>query len=666
MKLKRKLILFTIAICIVSVLSIFIINYSIAIKKFEESINMYVDLQADDIAQDMDKWLDLQKNSLDSMLEVIIHNNNHEEFYMKDLMKKITSNNPDNFYYVGYDNKETYLGADVNLPPGFDVTSRPWYIGAMSTEDFFITEPYIDVVSNDIVITIAKQFKTSSGMKGAFGTDISINYLVDLAANADYGEGSYAFLIDNHDNVLTHINEAYKPNKDGTFIKSQDILNGKLTSIMDKDLKIRNRLLKDYDGVNRLFFFKDVGDTGWKVGVAITAKSVIGKVNNIIILTVVASLVVLGLAILISIYMANTITKPIKKSVLMAEDIANLNLAISVGEKDLKRTDEMGQMYQSFNLIIEKLREFMVDMDSSIRINNEIHEETLNKIKFLLGEAEDTSATTEELSAGMEETTATTLAINESSQEMEKALSDFAEKVEEGANTANEISIKADELSEQFIQAKDKSMDVLINAKAEIEKAIVASKEVEKINVLSNAILQISDQTSLLALNAAIEAARAGESGRGFAVVADEIRKLAENSNETVGEIQNVTESITMSVEHLIDRISIVMDFLEKDVSGDYTMMVGAVNQYKEDGFSLNNIISDLSATSEELAATINEISIAIKDVSITVEEATIGTTNIAEKNANIVEAINEINKIMERNQEISQKLEEISSMVKL
>ena len=666
MKLKRKLILFTIAICIVSVLSIFIINYSIVIKKFEESINMYVDLQADDIAQDMDKWLDLQKNSLDSMLEVIIHNNNHEEFYMKDLMKKITSNNPDNFYYVGYDNKETYLGADVNLPPGFDVTSRPWYIGAMSTEDFFITEPYIDVVSNDIVITIAKQFKTSSGMKGAFGTDISINYLVDLAANADYGEGSYAFLIDNHDNVLTHINEAYKPNKDGTFIKSQDILNGKLTSIMDKDLKIRNRLLKDYDGVNRLFFFKDVGDTGWKVGVAITAKSVIGKVNNIIILTVVASLVVLGLAILISIYMANTITKPIKKSVLMAEDIANLNLAISVGEKDLKRTDEMGQMYQSFNLIIEKLREFMVDMDSSIRINNEIHEETLDKIKFLLGEAEDTSATTEELSAGMEETTATTLAINESSQEMEKALSDFAEKVEDGANTANEISIKADELSEQFIQAKDKSMDVLINAKAEIEKAIVASKEVEKINVLSNAILQISDQTSLLALNAAIEAARAGESGRGFAVVADEIRKLAENSNETVGEIQNVTESITMSVEHLIDRISIVMDFLEKDVSGDYTMMVGAVNQYKEDGSSLNNIISDLSATSEELAATINEISIAIKDVSITVEEATIGTTNIAEKNANIVEAINEINKIMERNQEISQKLEEISSMVKL
>ena len=123
-------------------------------------------------------------------------------------------------------------------------------------------------------------------------------------------------------------------------------------------------------------------------------------------------------------------------------------------------------------------------------------------------QAEDTSATTEELSAGMEETSASTISINESS--------------------------------------------------AEIDKAIKSSKEVEKIDVLSNAILEISEQTSLLALNAAIEAARAGDTGKGFAVVADEIRKLAENSNQTAGEIQNVTQSITE-----------------------------AVKQYKDDGFSL-------------------------------------------------------------------------------
>ncbi|NLK44024.1 MAG: methyl-accepting chemotaxis protein, partial [Tissierellia bacterium] len=219
---------------------------------------------------------------------------------------------------------------------------------------------------------------------------------------------------------------------------------------------------------------------------------------------------------------------------------------------------------------------------------------------------------------------------------------------------------------EQFVQAKDKSMDLYTTARKEIEKAITASKEVEKINILSNAILQISEQTSLLSLNAAIEAARAGESGRGFAVVADEIRKLAESSNETVGEIQVVTESITAAVEELIDRITMVMNFMEKDVVKDYEIMVEAVNQYKNDGDYLNNIILDLHHTTEELARAVNEISISMKEITITVEQSSISTTNIAEKNINIVDTISEINSIIEKNKDISERLSKIVAQVKL
>jgi methyl-accepting chemotaxis protein len=364
--------------------------------------------------------------------------------------------------------------------------------------------------------------------------------------------------------------------------------------------------------------------------------------------------------------MSNTITRPILDAVKSAEDISNLNLVSTIGENKLKRKDEMGLMYKSFDNTILKLKAFMEDMDSSIHINHEVQENTFDRLQYLLGQAEDTSATTEELSAGMEETSATAISINESTEEIERAILDFAEKVEDGATTSGEISAKADKLSAQFIQAKDRSMNIYANTRKEIEDAIESSREVEKINILSNAILAISEETSLLSLNAAIEAARAGESGRGFAVVADEIRKLAENSNSTVGEIQNVTEGITKAVNQLIDRVSEVMDYLEKDVSSDYELMVDAVSQYKDDGSHLNDIISDLSATSEELSATVNEIAMSMKEISITVEESTMATTNIADKNMNIVEAINEINLIMEKNKEVSNKLEEIVSQVKL
>lgn len=666
MRLKGKLLIFTTTICIISIFLISIINYSISIKKLEGEINEKVILEAHNTAQEIDKWIGLQKNTLGSVLDGILYNDNHEVEYMRGFMTKVTEDNPGNTYYITYSNKETYFPYGVSVSPDFDGTTRPWYIGAMETQDFYITEPYIDAITDDMVITVSKQFRTKGGMKGAIGTDISIAYLVDLIAKADYGEGAYAFLVDDKGNVLTHLNDEFKPNKDGSFKKLDELLEGKMVNLVGKTgIKIKDRTIKDFDGVDRLFFYGDVEESNWTVGVAVTKDIVMGSINRVILLTILAAIAVIIISIILVLYMANSITKPIKESVKIAENISNLNLHQGIEEKELERKDEMGQMYKSFNLIIQKLRAFMQDMDNSIKINHEINEETLSKIHYLLGQAEDTSATTEELSAGMEETSATTISINESSHEIEKALSDFAEKVEEGANTSNEISVKADKLSHQFIQARDKSMDIYSNAREEIEKAITASKEVEKINVLSNAILQISEQTSLLSLNAAIEAARAGESGRGFAVVAEEIRKLADNSNSTVGEIQTVTESITKAVEQLIERIYLVMNFLERDVTKDYELMVDAVSQYREDGSHLNNIISDLSATAEELAATVNEMSTAIREVSITVEESTVATTNIAEKNMNIVEAINDISGIIERNKGISDKLEEIVSQVK-
>ena len=97
----------------------------------------------------------------------------------------------------------------------------------------------------------------------------------------------------------------------------------------------------------------------------------------------------------------------------------------------------------------------------------------------------------------------------------------------------------------------------------------------------------------------------------------------------------------------------------------DYEMMVEAVNQYKGDGSVLNDIISDLSATSEELSATINQITQSMDEISSTVEDSALATNNIAEMNMNMVKSISNINNVISKNEEISVRLQELVSQVK-
>lgn len=667
MKIRTKIILFTVLICIISIISISLINYNVSIKGLEREVNSNTQGISTITAGEIDKWMALQKDSLDETLNSILYNNNYDYDYVYKFLESQSEKNEGNAYYIGLSDKRFVSGTGWIPPAEYDITEREWYKEAIMIDGIYISKPDIDARTGDMVITMSKAIKIDGEILGVIGSDIAINHLVNIVSNVEVSNDSYAFLMDDKGNIITHLSEEYKPTADKGYININNILDGKLMGIMENEnLSLANKKVKDFDDKERFFFFNDIKESDWKIGLAVSEKETLKVIDDAISLTFTTTIVVLILAIILSFYVGNSISKPIKASVKAAEDIGMLDLRKDMDPKGLNRKDEIGNMYRSFQMIIDKLRVFINDMKESIDVTNVIYRETLEKLNFLVSQAEDTSATTEELSAGMEETSASTISINESAGEIERAISDFAEKVEDGSATSNEISIRAEELSGQFIKARDRSIGIYSDTREEVEKAIVSSKEVGKINILSNAILEISEQTSLLSLNAAIEAARAGESGKGFAVVADEIRKLAENSYSTVEEIKVVTSNVTEVVNQLVNNMSNLIDFLEKDVTKDYEMMVSAVNQYKDDGSSLNNIISDLSATSEELAATINEISSSMKDIAITVEESTTATTSIAEKNMNMVGAITNINSIMERNKEVSDKLEEIVSQVKI
>ncbi|GAB6106757.1 methyl-accepting chemotaxis protein [Fusibacter bizertensis] len=298
--------------------------------------------------------------------------------------------------------------------------------------------------------------------------------------------------------------------------------------------------------------------------------------------------------------------------------------------------DELGKMTGSVNQFLANLHDIITGVVVEAGHMGESVEEVNQNVLNLNDNIQEVSAATHELSASMEESAASSEEINATTKEIENAVNSVAEKAQQGAITSTQISVRANALHGNAIASKMAAIETYENSKIQLDIALEKTKEVEKINILSNAILQISEQTNLLALNAAIEAARAGEAGRGFAVVADEIRKLAEQSKHSVTQIQSVAAQILSIVGELADNSKGIVSFIESKVIGDYDVLVDTSTQYEADAKVFNDISTDLSATSEELLASVETIAKAIQEISIASSESAKGTTNIADKNETI------------------------------
>ncbi|MGI6584678.1 MAG: methyl-accepting chemotaxis protein [Gracilibacteraceae bacterium] len=397
--------------------------------------------------------------------------------------------------------------------------------------------------------------------------------------------------------------------------------------------------------------------------VAQSNKTVSQTIMYVIVIT--ASAIILSL--LLGIIIITGINKRTKKTLELIKRTADLNLEYTEEyNKYLNEKDEFGLIINAESEVRKELVNIIKEVNSNASTLNEIVDLTNQSMSRLGEEIDGISATTEELSAGMEETAASVQEMNATSNEIERASENVADKAREGFMEAEKINKTANELNKSFAASQESAYRIFEEVKLSLEEALERSKAAEQISILADSILEITSQTNLLALNAAIEAARAGEAGKGFAVVADEIRKLAENSKNTVTEIQSITQTVLSSVNDLSSSSISLLDFMNNDVIKDYEMMLEATKQYKKDAEFVNELVENLSVTVEMLLASIQSTVKALDEVSAATNEGADGTSSIAQQTSNIVEHADEVIKSITNAKEISAKLNQMIAKFKI
>ncbi len=305
---------------------------------------------------------------------------------------------------------------------------------------------------------------------------------------------------------------------------------------------------------------------------------------------------------------------------------------------DTRLKDEIGDIVRASRAMQNSTRNIIKTILEESESIDEVIMATVKNMNDLKKDMQEASATTEQLSAGMQETAASLQEMNATSVQIEAAVDNMAKRASEGSRTVEEIKMRAADLRQKAIESKTTALELLGRSQKDLETAIKNSRSIEQIQLLTDAILEVAVQTNMLSLNAAIEASRAGEYGTGFAVVADEIRKLAEDSKKTVEEIQQVTGTVTEAVDNLVKCSESIVAFIGDRVVHDYDNLVETGERYDLDARYVNDMMQDVSSTSEQLMASISNLMKAINDVSMAANEGATGTSQLAEMIARVAD----------------------------
>ena len=527
---------------------------------------------------------------------------------------------------------------DFSMYDESDVEHVGWYYLPVQAKKAIWMSPYMNENINIYMISYVVPLFAEDGTSiGIVGMDIDFSQITDLVDETKVYQSGYAFLTDASAAVMYHKNA-----DEGTKLSDLDSSLSKSADFIGDDGNQGKTMDYSYKNVNKKFAFYNL-DNGMKLVLTAPVSEIYAEAYGLAKLIIIAMIVAFVLSAVIGVIIGTGMTRPIRQLTAVIEQTAKLDFRpTKEGGKLRKQKDEIGNMATKIHIMRKKLREMMGDLQQTQQVLEGNAEDLNHLMKQNSAYAEDNSAATQELAAGMEETSANAAHIVENVGIMRESSDNIQRLAEDGEKNSGQIQERAGEMERISTESRHKTDQMYAVMKQKTDAAVEQAKSVQKINALTDNIKQISSQTNLLALNANIEAARAGEAGRGFAVVASEIGDLATQTLDTVSTIDEIVGEVNSSVSNMTECLTTIMEFLEQTVLGDYEHFAQVGEQYHADADTFQQIMQQTKEAVDALEQHIGEISSTVSDINSMVEQSTDGISGIAEKSGSTQNLVTE------------------------